>query len=66
MRRWQEMGRKGGRACRGEAKGSAKLSRGAVLGIRNMAGTHAQIAKAFGVSRSTVTRAINGSTWGHI
>jgi len=51
----------------GEGSPQAKLSENQVREIRSMNGkSYAEIARAYGVSRPTVTRIINGETWRHV
>lgn len=55
-----------GRNVRGEAQHCAKLTADAVRKIRAAAGTHEEIAKAFGVARSNVSLIRERKTWRHI
>lgn len=52
----------------GEMVATAKLTKTLVIEIRNRAKTesHRQIADTLGISRPTITRVINGSTWSHV
>lgn len=50
----------------GELSTCTKLSEQQVLEIRGMHGTHAEIAKQFGVSRENITAIRNRKTWPHI
>ena len=54
------------RQAHGTKNGHAKLSEDAVRAIRIAAGTHAAIAKAYGVSQATVTMLKGGRTWRHV
>lgn len=50
----------------GEKHGLAKLSNAQAAAIRDAEGTQAAIAKAYGVSRSTVSNIKTGRNWKHI
>jgi hypothetical protein len=51
---------------RGEANGSAKLSREDVLAIRGDPRTATAVAKEYGVHNATVSQIKRRKTWGHI
>ena len=53
---------------RGEDRPNAKLNDSSVLTIRELAKTtsQAKIARRFGVSRKTIGRIIDGTTWSHV
>ena len=55
-----------GRTAKGEKNANAKLTETDVLEIRHLTGSYTDIAREFGVSRPTVTRAIKRETWKHI
>lgn len=57
---------KRGRLPKGEVHGQAKLTEQQVIQARGMEGTYTQIAKHFGVTRPTITRAIKGKNWRHL
>lgn len=54
-----------GRQAKGETL-SKKLTETDVLTIRSLDLSHAEIAKMYGVSQSTITRIIRRDTWRHI
>lgn len=59
-----------GRQTIGETNGRARLTRDAVLAMRALVKVfgipHSAIARSLGISRSTVTMAVNGSNWSHL
>jgi len=54
------------RHCHGERMPLSKLTDEKVAEMRLMQGSHAEIARRFGVSRITAARAIKGQTWKHV
>lgn len=54
-------GRKGG-----NGSGITKLSEADVRAIFNSTGTHAEVARRYGVSHTTIYRIRNGHRWGHL
>ena len=63
---YQEIGRKGGQATRGESKGTAKLTIQAVLEIRTSAEPCRTLAKRYNVHHSTISDARQGRGWKHV
>lgn len=55
-----------GTSNRGERHGMAKLSAVEVLAIREMAVPSRQIAKAFGISQTMVSKIKRGEAWAHV
>ncbi len=55
-----------GTIASGEKQGLAKLDAGMVLQIRNSKESNSELAKRFGVHRSTVRLARSGRTWRHV
>lgn len=55
-----------GTSNRGERHGMAKLSTVEVLAIREMAVPSRQIAKAFGISQTMVSKIKRGEAWAHV
>lgn len=57
-------------AARGEAAGRARLTEAQVLEIREVTAarraSHAQLARRFGVGRSTIWAIASGNTWRHL
>lgn len=57
------------RQARGQQQGSAKITEGDVVAIREMARsgvTQTEIASAFGISRSEASSVIRGDKWSHV
>lgn len=55
-----------GRVLRGEAAPSSKLSNESVLAVRRSHSTHAETARKFGVSVTTIHDIRSGNTWRHL
>lgn len=55
-----------GRACRGETRPLARLTAQAVAEIRQSSRSGRQLAKEYGVDRTTVDRARRVETWSHV
>ncbi len=53
-------------SVRGEGNGHAKHSEETMLAVRDASGTYADIAKRFGVSKSSVGYVKRGIQWGHL
>ena len=57
------------RAARGGAVGSARLDEAGVIEIRALAcagATHRELAAAYGVSQTTISRAVRREAWAHV
>jgi DNA-binding XRE family transcriptional regulator len=55
---------KDGNSCRGKGHWNSKLTRSKVIAIYQADGSQTEIAKRFGITRSTVNDIKNGYTWG--
>lgn len=55
-----------GRLVKGDGHHQAKLTEDQVREIRKLDKPHAEIARQYGVSRPTITRAFTGKNWGHV
>lgn len=54
------------RPARGEAHASARLTEGMIHSIRRSSHSRAQLARTYGVNKTTIDRIINRKTWRHI